>query len=134
MSSNGVSCSFSSASLSCSSSSSATSSSSCSSSSPSTSQDTHDAYQRFLQRGINELMQHKKYGSAGSTGLQDLREPYFSQIMELNRFMNTTESTNHPRDPRFQDMFLGGWILREYLTPRVLELLQERKWSFLVIQ
>ena len=41
---------------------------------------------------------------------------YLDQIIELNKYVFTTVSTNEPHDPEFQEMFVGGLMINSMLS------------------
>lgn len=92
-----------------------------------------DVYHKVLKLGRYELLRSKITNNRdeGSTGIEEgsLEEPYFTQLVELNYFVNTTGSTNHPSS-LFQEMWLMGWIHRNLVTPKLLKLLNDLKVAY----
>lgn len=84
-------------------------------------------YKTFLYEGFLRLKKHRE-GKLNKedniSGIEDeLNGEYLDQMIDLNRFMNSTASTNYPSDPSFQNMFIDFNIdkgtalkLAEYLN------------------
>ncbi len=93
-------------------------------------------YEKFLEAGRKELIEFKNdpENSVSSTGIENtLVEPFLSQIIELNKYMNTTASTNEP-SYLFQAMFIDGWIHKKYITPEFLQKLKDYNYNYVIRQ
>ena len=74
-----------------------------------------NTYELFLQEARKELIAFKRDPeNDGSTGIEPplAHSPYIDQMIQLNHYMGTTASTNHPGNPFFQvlgpaDRFVG---------------------------
>jgi hypothetical protein len=92
-----------------------------------------DRYNEFLSMGreiLEKFRDHKKF--VNITGIDDsLVEPYLSQIIELNKYMNTTASTVYP-DQLCQQMYVHGWIHRSYVTQKFLQKMNELNYDYTI--
>ena len=74
---------------------------------------------------INQLTEYKQakddleklrkdesdYNLTNITGVErSLTGEFYEQILELNKYVYTTSSTNNPEDPSFQEMFVGFYV------------------------
>ena len=84
-------------------------------------------YNQMLRESRNELEEFQRTGAAGSTGI-DKGLPV-KEMLELNKYMRTTASTNYP-SVQFQPMFVCGWIWKKLVTPAVCQALKEAKINY----
>jgi hypothetical protein len=86
-------------------------------------EDRHFLDDNTISTLINQLTEYKqakdsleKLREAESdnvTGVEtSLTGEFYEQILELNKYVYTTSSTNRPKDPTFQEMFVGFYVQR----------------------
>lgn len=65
-------------------------------------------YKAGLISGQRNLLTFKSSNESGPTGLEEplLAEPYFTQMLNLNKYIYTSASTNYVDNPYFQEMFI----------------------------
>lgn len=80
------------------------------------------------------LLRHKEDPFySGETGIEvSLIGEFLVQMIELNKFMYTTCSTNHPYDLIFQEMFVGGFVERLKITDQFLTEMRNRGLSYYI--
>jgi len=84
-------------------------------------------YVVLLERAKKELENPEN----NSTGIEPcLKGQYMEQIIGLQKFINTTASTNCSDDPYFQEMFLCGFIHRSMVNDDLLDFLKKDKLSY----
>lgn len=90
--------------------------------------------EQALSLARQRLLEHKEDPfKSGKTGIEpDLIGRFLDEMIELNRFMYTTSSTNCPYNLAFQEMFVGGYIERPRLTDTFITKLKELKYSYFI--
>ncbi len=90
--------------------------------------------EQTLALGRAALLEHKEDPhKSGETGIEpDLVGIFLEQMIELNKFMYTTFSTNQPYNLVFQEMFVGGYIEKYKLTDRFLNDLRAAGYSYAI--
>lgn len=88
-------------------------------------------YEEILADAINELQDPKK----SSTGIEEsLCGRFMDEMIKLQKFINTTASTNYPHNKYFQGMFLCGFIHKSLVTKEFLEFLESKNLSYVLYQ
>jgi hypothetical protein len=92
-----------------------------------------DRYNKFLSMGRENLEKFRdREEFVNSTGIEDsLVEPFLSQIIDLNKYISTTASTNYPNS-LFQEMFVDGWIHKDYVTDGFLQKMNEMNYNYVI--
>lgn len=90
--------------------------------------------QEALANARCALIQHKEDPfNHGKTGINpDLIGEFLDQMIELNKYMYTTASTNNPYNLAFQAMFVDGYVERQMLTDKFISELRDRNLSYFI--
>lgn len=67
----------------------------------------------------------------GETGFDpSMEEPYVSQLMELNKYIITTGSTNQPSNPYFDHMWVDCIIPINWVNDKLINTLSRYDWNY----
>lgn len=69
------------------------------------------SFNQLLAYGRTNLIRHRYSPGHSPTNIEDdLKGIYLDQMIELNKFIYTTASTNDPHNSMFQPMFISGYM------------------------
>lgn len=91
-------------------------------------------YSDLINQGYNLLFKYKTIGITNDeniTGIESsLNDKYLDQMLELNKYIYTTASTNHPGE-KFQPFFLD-FIAPKQVCLKIIQYLSLVKYSYVI--